>query len=165
MKTLPDIKMVKKIASKVRKATVQFMNDYYYNNLPGISDDLNGWCAISSHALHTAFQKNGIESRLVVGFFDENGEWESQGEDDEILPNHCWVEIPFHFVDITATQYSDFENVKVRIVSNDNFEGTGYYPLEYPKNVRLMQGNARKSWAEQAPRIKYTREILKLAGI
>ena len=163
MKALPDIDKVKEIASKVRKGMELFaptINDAINGN----ENDLTCYCAIASHALHTAFKKAGIESKIIIGFFDENDDWDYNDEGTEkIFPNHCWVEIPFHYVDITATQYSIFADEKVVILPNDA-DDERYYPLENFKSVKSMQARKR-GWGRQSPRLEYTKEILTLANI
>lgn len=157
---LPDLEKVKEIASKVRAGVEKFVQD---ESPCGVEENLMGYCAIASAALVTALEKHGIEARIIVGFFDENEEWDYNDDNPEQLnPNHCWVEIPYHYVDITATQFSQYENEKVVIIENDDAEF--YYPYESPKTLKSMQGNTAKGWGDQAPRISYSKQILKYSG-
>lgn len=162
---LPDMEKVKEIATRVRAGVEKFVptiND----KVNGLTEDLTCFCAISSHALVTALKKNGIEARLVVGFFDENEDWDYNDDNTEqFQANHCWVEVAFSYVDITATQFHQYSDEKVLIISNDECESL-YYPYETPKSIKNMQGHKRRNrWGRQAPQMRYTKKILALAGI
>lgn len=153
---MKQIERIKRIAMKVREAMEKFAPTVN-SKICGNVESLACYCAISSHALITALRKKGIKARLIVGFYDENGEWLNyDGKDDYFRPNHCWVEVPFHYVDITATQY-DTTREKVFIVDNINTLENGYHALAYRIN--------KKSWGIQSPDRKYTRQILTLAQI
>jgi hypothetical protein len=159
----PDLEIVKEVASKVRAGVEKFAKK---NNekVCGDTQNLMCYCAISSAALVAALKKKGIKARLIVGFFDEEGEWDYNDDGTEQLDaNHCWVEIAFHYVDITATQFAQYEKDKVLIIENDDTEL--YYPYESPKSLRSMRGSNKKAWGRQAPRVEYTKQILKLAGV
>jgi len=160
---LPSMKKVKDIATKVREAMELFAPTIEHE-VHGNTEDLCCYCAIAAHALHTAYKRAGIQSKLIIGFFDENDDWDYNDESSTKLEaNHCWVEVAYHYVDITATQYGMYYNKKVVVI--DSSVESPYYPYEKPKTIKSMQGKGDKSWGEQAPRIQYTNQILKLAGL
>jgi hypothetical protein len=161
---LPDMEKVKDIATRIRAAVEKFaptINDTVQGNV----EDLCCFCGISSHALIVAFEKHGIPCKLVEGFFDEIEDWDYNDEAKEQFDaNHCWVEIPFHYVDITATQFLQYFDEKVVIIGNDETDSL-YYPYKIQKSIKNMQGTKRNRWGAQAPKMRYTKQILKLAGI
>lgn len=149
------MKKVKEIAAQVRKG-VEYFAQEFNDEINGNKDSLDCYCAIASHALHTAFEKHGIKSKIIIGHYDYQGNGFLEDEEDI---NHCWVEIPFYYVDITATQFSEFHNTKVLIFDNADSESQGFYPLKKFKGLTAM----KKEWSVQAPRRDYTKKILEYA--
>ena len=162
-----QLERIQRIATKVR-AALEAVAPKINKRVKGDEESLACFCAIASHALHTAFKKKRIKSQLIVGYFDEDAIWDDLGDEeiDALDPNHCWVETPYGIVDITATQFKDSEyvNKKVVIVDNNNPQKTGFYPLEFPQSDNSIHLSKSK-WGQQAPDKKYTKQILALAQI
>lgn len=157
------LKKLNRIATRVRKGMERFAPTVN-EKVNGDMQDLNCYCAIASHALMTALKKAGIPAKLVVGYFDEDEEWDYNDESDNQLDaNHCWVEIEGHYMDITATQFAQYSEEKVVILAKEDADL--YYPYTFPKTIKNMQGKKRDSWGNQAPRVEYTKQILALAQV
>ena len=134
------------IAKKVREAVEQYAPSIVDNVECGDTTDLSCFCAIASHALMKAYRKNGIKASMIIGNYCGN--------------THCWVEADDFVIDITMTQF-DNEKPKVYIVDSYKAEKIeGFEPEDCFRSIKQMEG-----WEGQAPTPKYTKNILKLAGI
>jgi hypothetical protein len=159
MKTT-DMETIVVIADEVKTAVKKFALTAN-SKVKGNTEDLGCYCAIASHALMTALKKSGINAKLVVGFFDENEEWDYNDDGNEQYEaNHCWVEVDGYYIDITATQFIQHSDEEVVILEIDDADL--YYPYTYPSNIKSMQ-SAKAGWGKQAPCNKYTKHILLLA--
>lgn len=132
------------------------------DKVKGDTDDLGCFCAISSAALKYALAKYGIESKFVIGlFYDFEDIWDHNVDDDDI--NHCWLEVGDYYIDITATQFELYRDTKVVIVKNNDSHSTGYYPYKRIKSMKTIQRD--KNWGRQAPRVRYNKKVLQMAGL
>jgi len=137
---------LEQIAKKVREAVEQYAPSIVDNVECGDTTDLSCFCAIASHALMTAYRKNGIHASMIIGNYCSN--------------THCWVAVDEFFIDITITQFDD-EKPKVYIVDSYRAKRIeGFEPEDCFRSLKQME-----VWESQAPTSKYTNDILKLAGM
>jgi hypothetical protein len=83
-------KRIKHVAMLVRDAVTKHAKQI------GLSDNLGGTCAIASFTLARILCREGIPAFPVVGYCYGGG--------------HCWVEVCGKVVDITATQFKEYED-------------------------------------------------------
>lgn len=98
------ISRITSIAAQVRK-NIQMIKYF--------PPDCTGLCAIGSAELHRSLIKNGIKTKLAV--------WNSTDE------GHCYLINGKFVIDITATQFSGFEKVKVLIKSHSELKKLAPY--------------------------------------
>jgi hypothetical protein len=117
------------IASDVRKwAEAEAFKKNYH---PG---DLKGWCAIAAGELWHRLKKVGIKSNICMSTHDYTG-------------SHCFLLVEDHILDVTATQFEDFEDKKVVVMHSKEAEIHEIYRVEKVfdtgKELRLYQDRNR----------------------
>lgn len=131
------------IAKEVRKQCEKYANSIQAYNSPYYRKrNLFGMCAIASHVLTIALQKENIKGQVAFGFFNDSGPTNYR--------NHCWVETKKYIIDITATQ---FKYPKVYIVKKNN---SNYEKRRIIENPCIFLNH----WKKQAPKIKIAEKIL-----
>jgi PDZ domain-containing secreted protein len=97
------------------------------------SHDMNGWCAIASAELHRRLAAEGIYSVLFMS--------EGAGA-------HVFIVVDDHVVDITATQFREFEDTKIVVLHTKEAEQYDFYEtsqmFETPQKLRKYQ--VRNHW-------------------
>lgn len=101
MSTLSQVKI---LATQVRTWAVAKADKANYN-----PDTLCGWCAIASGELFKRLEKVGIKSTLHIN------------------SGHTFVTVDDHVVDVTATQFMDYEDTPVLIAHQKEVEDKWYY--------------------------------------
>jgi hypothetical protein len=97
-------KRVTVIAKRVREWTQQKADDRNYN-----PDNLCGWCAISAAELFRQLKREKIDAEL------------------HYVSGHCFVVVEDYIVDVTATQFREFEKVNINIIHIKEAEQHWYY--------------------------------------
>jgi hypothetical protein len=97
-------KQVYAIAKRVRNWTQQKADDKNFN-----THNLCGWCAISAAELHRQLNKDNICAEL------------------HYVGGHCFAVVADHVVDVTATQFEEFEKVDINIIHVKEAEQFWYY--------------------------------------
>lgn len=97
-------KRVYAIAKRVRSWTQRKADDKNYN-----THNLCGWCAISSAELHRQLNRENIGAELHYG------------------GGHCFTVVEDYVVDVTATQFEEFEDVEINIIHLKEADEFWYY--------------------------------------
>jgi hypothetical protein len=121
---------VKHIAKQVRNwAEDRAFSDTYNDN-----HDLCGYCAIASAELFFQLKNNGFDPMIVAHDNDGNC--------------HVFIELFDHIIDVTATQFYEFENTKVVILhSKEALQYDFYEPtviFDHPK--KLVKWQKKMGW-------------------
>ncbi len=103
-------KKIKRIAMRVRKVMIAHAETVGYRS------DLGGMCAVASFTLSRMLCREGIPAYPVVGYCCGEG--------------HCWVEVNGKVVDITATQFREYEDKPYLTFSLADKEYNHYETLE-----------------------------------
>lgn len=118
---------IKKIAEQVRKWTENKADKANYN-----PDSLCGWCAIASAELFTRLQSAGITAEIHIN------------------SGHTFVIADDYIVDITATQFTEFENKPVVILhlkEVDEEENWYYTDTKIFKSVKKLHAyQVKEKW-------------------
>ena len=117
------------IASDVRMwvEAEAFKKDYH-------PDDLRGWCAIAAGEIWKRLKKVGIKADICLSTHDYMG-------------SHCFLLVEDHILDVTATQFEDFEDKKVVVMHSKEAEIHEIYRVDKTfgtsKELRLYQNRQR----------------------
>lgn len=103
-------KFLMMLARRVRKEAVIIANGNEY----GDCNDLNSYCAITSHFFVSVARRYGYNLSLVEGVA-----FEDDMEDDFV--NHCWVQYRGKIIDLTATQFDVESNIHIVNVTNKKY--------------------------------------------
>jgi len=95
------------IAKRVRKWAEEKASRANYN-----PHNLCGWCAIAAAQLFRELRREDISAEL------------------HYVSGHCFTVVDDHIVDVTATQFVDFEKKEVNIVHTKEAEQYWYYQTE-----------------------------------
>ena len=132
----PELKSkVLPIAKRVRTWTEKKAERARYN-----PHNLCGWCAISAAQLFRELRREGIDAEL------------------HYVSGHCFVSVDDHIVDVTATQFSKFENVEINIIHLKEAQQTFcYYETEktFDSPTKLRDHQIKNNWPKRE--ICYTR--------
>lgn len=77
------------------------------------SNDLNGWCAIASAHLSRLLAQDGIEHRICLAESCEGC--------------HVFVTVGDYIVDVTATQFSEYQNEPVLLAHSRQLEHNWFH--------------------------------------
>jgi len=105
------------------------MESLSHLDMPWDAKDMGCGCALASVALMRLLDAAGIECTLLLGEFKGM--------------THCWIQVEDTYIDITATQFGDFERVHVEISGSSK-----HYTTHAAGEGALLDLAA---WAEQAP--------------
>jgi len=138
--------VIRSIANQVRKQCETFAEspaakEYDFHN----QYDLRCMCAVASHTLLTAFQKQNIECQMVSGKF--------YCKRTGTRSDHCWVEVDGNIVDITVTQF-DSDLPEVFVVPENH---VGYEKVKTICSCKDIQ------WANQSPDPDLSEKILAIS--
>lgn len=97
-------KRVYAIAKRVRIWTQQKADDTNFN-----AHNLCGWCAISAAELHRQLNRERINAEL------------------HYVGGHCFAVVEDYVVDVTATQFEEFEDVEINIIHLKEADEFWYY--------------------------------------
>jgi hypothetical protein len=123
------------IAKRVREWTERKAERARYNQ-----HNLCGWCAISAAQLFRELRRENIDAEL------------------HYVSGHCFVVVNDYIVDVTATQFSKFENVEINIIHYKMAKETyWYYDTEktFDTPTKLREHQIKKDWPQRE--ICYTR--------
>jgi hypothetical protein len=141
---------------KIAKHTRQLILDFAeYKGLhyryPTPDEHLACWCAIASRVLALKLNAAGINARVVIGHFDEDGDHRDAGTPWEASCNHAWVQTDTNIVDLTASQFDwDIAPILITSLTDKRFDGKSD-----------LRSENWKTWMEQAPTPGKIRAILK----
>jgi hypothetical protein len=90
------------------------------------SEDLAGYCGIAAYYLHQLAKARGIETALVVGTFYH---------DDRDISGHAWIEYQDWIIDITATQFAQYDRQFDRQIYVSDAENSFYHPFYVNKDA------------------------------
>lgn len=109
-KNTKSSKLVKiaKIAELVRKQSEK------YALKEGFEKDLAGMCGIASFTLCTELRKAGIQSEVMMGWYQTSLGWNR---------SHCWVKTGVHVIDVTATQFNVGRKVHITRDKTKRYKG------------------------------------------
>lgn len=96
--------------------------------------DLNGFCAIAAGQLHKKLTNIGIDAKISL-----RNQW---GE------CHAFVVVDDHVIDVTATQFQEFENTPIVILHIKEAEVYSFYCTdnEFKNSVELRKHQQRDKW-------------------
>lgn len=122
------------IARRVREWTQHKADRARYN-----PHNLCGWCAISAAQLFRELSRENIGAEL------------------HYVSGHCFVVVDDYVVDVTATQFTKFENVEINILHHREAEHYWYYKTEhrFDSPTKLREHQIKKCWPKRE--ICYTR--------
>lgn len=100
------------------------------------SSDLCGMCAIASAELHRRLKKHGIESELHLY------------DDEENYSCHVFVVVDDHVVDVTASQFWEFEHERVVILPKKEAEAYYFYNTAkiFNEPITLKKWQKKTHW-------------------
>ncbi len=105
--TKNNLTLLIKIAKEIRPAIVKLAVS---NNH---SESLRCYCAISSYTLYTTAKKFNLRPSIISGCFDIT---ENSNINDRI--NHSWVQYYGKIIDLTATQFGNFDDVHITSIDD-----------------------------------------------
>jgi hypothetical protein len=116
------------IAKKVRSWTQQKADRANYN-----AHNLCGWCAISSAELHTQLSQENINSEL------------------HYVGGHCFVVVDDYIVDVTATQFANFEDKEINIIHLKEADEFWYYQTSsvFSDAKALQRHQIKQKWPKR----------------
>ena len=122
------------VAKKVREWTQKKAERAHYN-----PHNLCGWCAISAAQMFRELKRAGIEAEL------------------HYVSGHCFTVVDDHIVDVTATQFREFENVEINIIHTKEAEQHWYYQTSktFTYTTQLREHQLKERWPRR--QIAYTR--------
>ena len=125
---------VLRVARRVRAWTQLKANRAHYN-----PHNLCGWCAISAAYFFRELSKENIDAEL------------------HYVSGHCFVVVDDHVVDITASQFDEFENVEILILHIKEAEQHWFYQSSkvFSSPSRLRDHQLKERWPSRE--IAYTR--------
>ena len=101
--------------------------------VPG-TDDLNGWCAITSARLWRDLSAAGVKSEIHMAESDDGC--------------HVFLVVDDHVVDVTATQFNEFRNRKLVIMHHREADRFWFYQscdiFDTAEDLRVTQ--IRTGW-------------------
>ena len=131
----PELKSkVLPIAKRVRTWTEKKAERAHYN-----AHNLCGWCAISAAQLFRELRREGIDAEL------------------HYVSGHCFVSVDDHIVDVTATQFTKFEQIEINIMHHKEAGDYWYYQTEetFDNPTKLRDHQIKNRWPKRE--ICYTR--------
>jgi hypothetical protein len=122
------------VAKHVRQWTQDKANRTRYN-----PHNLCGWCAISAAHLFRELRRKNIDVEL------------------HYVRNHCFTVVDDYVVDVTATQFVDFEDVEINILHYKEAQEYRFYNTEkiFTTPTQLRDHQLRTKWPTRE--ICYTR--------
>lgn len=122
------LRLVEKVAHDVRN---------WAEKKAGEGDDLCGFCAIASAELHRRLKKLGIETELHL--------W-----DDSDYSCHVFLVVDDYVVDVTATQFWEFNNRRVVVLPKKAAEAYEFYNTSavFKEPPALKRWQKKTGWPE-----------------
>jgi hypothetical protein len=121
-------KRVYAIAKRVRSWTQRKADEKNFN-----PHNLCGWCAISAAELHRQLSRENISAEL------------------HYTGNHCFAVVEDHIVDVTATQFGEFEDVEINIIHLKEAGEYWYYESDaiFRDPLDLRKHQLKNKWVKR----------------
>lgn len=122
------LKRVKKIARNVRKWTEEAHEN---GMITGGDDELGGYCAIASYELLKRLKRAKINASIAGN------------------ENHAFVLIDDYKIDVTATQFAEYRDIKVFIEKIEDETFSWEHEIEWKVKTRKELLKELKAWPRE----------------